>query len=233
MWHSIMTRVTLVQRPRCFQRIFREGGDANAASRFVAPRGPYTTVKNIVMERIQSRSKKLCETLEKIYKPDSENLAVLKANEERLVKAYYAASVPYLKNIENIVNKFIAVPDNVLADEDKLQGVQYAEAELECMRGKLEEFQQRAKRATILNAALKEELQLIEQSSICADNIDRLSHVIESGIACPDISDKIHQLVEDYKRFGALFEDGAPVSQNSLYNRIDDLNCTDCDLDTL
>ncbi|XP_071556966.1 uncharacterized protein [Temnothorax nylanderi] len=203
------------------------------ADRSQAQGAPTHRVKNIVMERIQSRSKKLCETLEKIYKPDSENLAVLKANEERLVKAYCAASVPYLKNIENIVNKFIAVPDIVLADEDKLQGVQYTEAEFECMRGKLEEFQQRAKRATILNAALKEELQLIEQSSICADNTDRMSHIIESGIACPDISDKIHQLVEDYKQFCAFFEDGAPVSQNSLYNRIDDLNCTDCDMDTL
>jgi len=54
------------------------------------------------MERIQSRSRKLCETLEKIYKPDADNLAVLKANEEKLVKAYYTASVPHLRNIEVI-----------------------------------------------------------------------------------------------------------------------------------
>lgn len=57
-------------------------------------------VKNIVMERIQSRSRKLCETLKKSYKPDSDNLAVLKANEEKLVKAYYTASVPHLRNIK-------------------------------------------------------------------------------------------------------------------------------------
>lgn len=62
-------------------------------------------VKNIVMERIQSRSRKLCETLEKIYKPDSDNLAVLKLNEERLIKAYYAASIPHLKNIKVIIFK--------------------------------------------------------------------------------------------------------------------------------
>jgi len=62
-------------------------------------------VKNIVMERIQSRSRKLCETLEKTYKSDSDNLAVLKINEEKLVKTYYAASVPHLKNIEVIIFK--------------------------------------------------------------------------------------------------------------------------------
>jgi len=196
-------------------------------------RAVYATLKNIVMERIQSRSQKLCETLKKIYKPDSDKLAVLNANEERLIKAYYAASVPHLRNMENIVSKFIAVPDNVLAEEDKLQGIQYTEAELESMRGKLEEFQQRAKRAAILNAALKEELQLVEQFSICADNTDRLSHIIESGVACPDVSDKIHQLVEDYKQFSAFLNDGTPVSQKSLYTTIDDLECIDCDMDSL
>jgi len=49
------------------------------------------------------------------------------------------------------VNKFIAVPDNVLADEDKLQEMQYTEAEFESMRGKLKEFQQRAKRVRGFN----------------------------------------------------------------------------------
>jgi len=59
-------------------------------------------VENIVIERIQSRSKKLCETLEKMCKSDSDNLA-LKANEKNLVKTYLAASVPHLKNIEVII----------------------------------------------------------------------------------------------------------------------------------
>jgi len=50
---------------------------------------------------------------------------------------------------QNIVRKFIAVPDNVLANEDELQEMQYTEAEFESMRGKLEEFQQRARRVCI------------------------------------------------------------------------------------
>ncbi|XP_018311996.1 protein MIS12 homolog [Mycetomoellerius zeteki] len=193
----------------------------------------YATIENIVMERIQSRSRKLCETLEKMCKSDSDNLAMLKANEEKLVKTYHAASIPHLKNIENIVRKFVAVPDNVLANEDKLQEIQYTEVEFESIRGKLEEFQQRARRAAVLNAALKEELQLVEQFSICADNTDRLSHIIESGIACPDISDKIHELVNYYKQFSAYFGDQVSVSQKSLYNMQDDVKYIDCDMDTV
>ncbi|XP_012054031.1 PREDICTED: protein MIS12 homolog [Atta cephalotes] len=192
----------------------------------------YATIENIVIERIQSRSKKLCETLEKMCKSDSDNLA-LKANEKNLVKTYLAASVPHLKNIENIVRKFVAVPDNVLANEDKLQEIQYTEAEFENIRGKLEEFQQRARRAAVLNATLKEELQLIEQFSICADNTDRLSHIIESGIGCPDISDKIHELVNYYEQFRTYLGDRASVSQKSLYNMKDDIKYIDCDMDAI
>lgn len=54
------------------------------------------------MERIQSKSKKLCGTLEKQYKLESENLAVLRMNEQQLIKAYHVASLPHLKNIEVI-----------------------------------------------------------------------------------------------------------------------------------
>lgn len=62
-------------------------------------------VKNIVIERIQSISKKLREALENSYKiSDSEKLATLKMNERNLVKAYRTASLPYLKIIE--VNYF-------------------------------------------------------------------------------------------------------------------------------
>lgn len=85
-----------------------------------------------------------------------------------------------------------------------------------------------------MNAVLKEELQLIEQFSICADNTDRLSHVIENAFVCPDVSDKIHQLVKDYKEFSSSLGDGAPVSQKLLYNTIDNPKCViDCDMDSL
>lgn len=189
------------------------------------------------MKTIQSKCRKLCEALEG-HKQYSENQVNLKMNEEQLKKAYYAASLPHLKNIKNIVNKFITVPDNVLADEDKLQRIQYTEAEFVDMRKKLEQFQERAKQATVLNAALKEELQLTQQCLIHVDNIDRLTQITENGVAeikmaHPNIRNKIHQLIEDYKQFNSCFNDGVPISQKTLYNTIDDLKCIDYDMDTI
>lgn len=43
----------------------------------------------------------------------------------------------------------MCVPDNILAEEDKLQTTQYTEAEFENVRRKLHELQQRAKRVCI------------------------------------------------------------------------------------
>ncbi|XP_032673695.1 uncharacterized protein LOC116845277, partial [Odontomachus brunneus] len=196
-------------------------------------RAVYATLKSIIMKRIQSKSKKLCETLEKQYELEPENLTVLRMNEEQLIKAYHTASLPYLKNIENNINRFIAVPSHILSNEDKLQATQYTEAEFENVQKKLNDFQQRAKRATILNAALKEELQLIEQFSFCVEDVDRLSHIIDSSVICPDISNKIHQLAKDYKRFNSYLNNGASVSQKALYNAINNLKCIDCDMDSL
>ncbi|CAL1685671.1 unnamed protein product [Lasius platythorax] len=200
-------------------------------------RAVYATLKSIVMESIQSKSKKLCQTL-KNHKPYSENLDTLKMNEEQLVKAYYVASLPHLRNMKDVVNKFITVPNNVLADEDKLQRIQYTKVEFVNMSKKLEEFQQRAKRATVLNAALKEELQLTEQYLIHADNNDRLTQIIENGVAeikmaHPNVRNKIHQLIKNYKQFSLYLNDKTSISQKSLYNMIDDLKCIDYDMSTL
>ncbi|XP_029673920.1 protein MIS12 homolog [Formica exsecta] len=200
-------------------------------------RAVYATFKSIVMKNIQSKTRRLCEALED-HKSYSENLATLKMNKEQLIKAYYTASLPHLMNIKNIVNKFIAVPNNVLADEDKLQSIQYTKAEFVNMRKKLEEFQQRAKRATVLNAALKEELQLTEQCLIHVDNNDRLTQIIENGVAeikmaHPNIRNKMDKLIKDYKQISSCFNDGAFISQKSLYNTVDDLKCIDYDMDTL
>ncbi|EFN68851.1 hypothetical protein EAG_07917 [Camponotus floridanus] len=196
-------------------------------------RAVYATLKSIVTENIQSKSKKLCKALED-NKSYSGNL---KMNEAQLIKAYYTASLSHLKDIKNIVNKFITVPNNVLADEDKLQRVQYTEAEFVNMRKKLEEFQQRAKRATVLNAALKEELQMTEQCLIHVDNNGRLIQIIENLIDAvemvPNVRHKIHQLIKNFNQFNSYFNNGISISQKSLYNTIDDLKCVDYDMDIL
>lgn len=92
--------------------------------------------------------------------------------------------------------------------------------------------------ATVLNAALKEELQLTEQCLIHIDNNDRLTQIIENGVAeikmaYPNVSNKMHQLIKDYKQISSCLNDGTFISQKSLYNTIDDLKCIDYDMDTL
>lgn len=85
----------------------------------------------------------------------------------------------------------------------------------------------------MLNAVLKEELQLTEQFSVCADNVGKLNRIVENSAACPDVDEKIHRLIGDYKRFSASLNDGTVVSQKTLYNTVDDLECIDCDMDSL
>lgn len=55
-----------------------------------------------------------------------------------------------IRSAQDIVNKFIIVPNHVLADEDKLQRTQYTNVEFVDIRKKLEELQQRAKRVCII-----------------------------------------------------------------------------------
>lgn len=84
-----------------------------------------------------------------------------------------------------------------------------------------------------MNAALKEELHLIEQFSVCAENTDRLSHIINSAVVHPNTGEKIDELVKNYKEFHSSLDNKPPVSQKLLYNTIDNLKLIDCDMDSL
>lgn len=44
----------------------------------------------------------MCQTIEKTYKLNSENLTVLKANQKNLETAYFKGAMPHLENIEVI-----------------------------------------------------------------------------------------------------------------------------------
>lgn len=49
------------------------------------------------MERIQSKIKKMCDTLRNTYNKDCESLNTI---EEQLIRAYCKASLPHLKDIK-------------------------------------------------------------------------------------------------------------------------------------
>lgn len=195
-------------------------------------RAVYATLKNIVHERIHITISKMCETIKEVYKLDSENVAILKKNQKQLEKLYYEAIILHLKNIETIVNKYIAVPSNVLLEEDKYQKTQYSDTEFQSMKQKLEDLQQRAKRATILNAALKEEMQIFEQIPISKDSINKMYNIIDTDLKSLDTGDKMYQLVDDYKRFSmGLFT--VPVIDKIKYNNVKNLKYKDFNVDDL
>lgn len=59
-------------------------------------------VKNVISDRICSTIEKLCETIEKTYKLKTEKIAILKANQRQLQKAYCKGALPHLSTIEVI-----------------------------------------------------------------------------------------------------------------------------------
>ncbi|KAG9435092.1 hypothetical protein HZU67_03077 [Apis mellifera carnica] len=104
-------------------------------------------MKYIVNERIHCTIKKMCETIEKAYKLNSEDLAVLKTNQKHLEKAYCKGAIPHLTNIKTIVKKCIAVPSNVLLEEDKCQRIQYNDTEFKNSKSKIRRFTTKSKKS--------------------------------------------------------------------------------------
>ncbi|XP_076760038.1 uncharacterized protein LOC143428791 isoform X2 [Xylocopa sonorina] len=196
-------------------------------------RAVYNTLENIVGERIHSTIKKLCETIEKTCKLNSDNVAILKTNQKQLEKAYCKGARPHLESIKNVVDKYITVPNNVLLEEDKYQRTQYSDTEFESIKQKLEDLQQRAKKATILNYVLQEELEVLEQYPTIQENVDKMCNTIKNGLTCSDINEKIYQLVDDYKSFSTSIFDTTERTEKMKYNTVDNPKCIDIDLSTL
>ncbi|CAK9819070.1 hypothetical protein ANTPLA_LOCUS10056 [Anthophora plagiata] len=196
-------------------------------------RAVYAVLKNIINERIYSTIQKMCETIQKTYQLHSENLAVLESNQKCLEKAYGKGARPHLQNIKNIVNKYIAVPSNVLLEEDKCQRIQYSDTEFENLKQRLEDLQQRAKKATILNALLKEEMQILEQLPISEDNVNKICNTLKNDLKCSDINEELYQLAKDYKELSRRVCDATPITEKMKYNTGDNLICNDFDLDNL
>ena len=49
-------------------------------------------------------------------------------------------------SLQSVVEKYIAIPNNVLLDEDKCQAVQYTDEEFKELNNRLEDLQMRLKR---------------------------------------------------------------------------------------
>lgn len=180
-------------------------------------------------ESIYSTIEKLREATEKVLKLNSEKKDILRTNQKHLKKAFRKGAKPHLENIKNTVNKYIAIPSNVLLEEDLCQRIQYTDTEFERIKQRLEDLQQRAKRATVLNAILKEELEVLEQLPISEENVNKIYNTIENDLKSLNTNDEIFQLVDDYGQFSTFLFESAPVIEKITYNTVNNLQCGDLD----
>ncbi|XP_033222445.1 protein MIS12 homolog [Belonocnema kinseyi] len=194
----------------------------------------YATLKDVVESKIKSRCRNLYEALEKKYQPDEEGKATLKANIKELRKAYIQGAQPYLKNIEKIVEKYIAVPDNVLLEEDKCQAVQYTDEEFKELNDKLESLQNRMKRAQMLNAVLNQELEATKEIDEFEESLEKVFEVIEKGLNFPEPDTEVLQVVETYKNLCNVLEIMTSKTEKQTYNpNLGDIKLKELDFDNL
>ncbi|XP_076375761.1 uncharacterized protein LOC143258970 [Megalopta genalis] len=196
-------------------------------------RSVYATIQDLIVKRICDTAEKLCVTIEKKYKLDSENVELLKKIQKKLKRACCKGALLHLKTVENIINKSVAVPSNILLDEDKCQRRQYTDAEFNSIKDKLEDLQRKAKRASVLNATLKEELQISEKYQISEDSVNEMFKIVETGLTCSDISNEAYQLVDDYKQFSTNLCSAISISEKLKHNMIDNLKCKEIDFNSL
>ncbi|XP_011494116.1 PREDICTED: protein MIS12 homolog [Ceratosolen solmsi marchali] len=166
-----------------------------------------------IKENVDTRCEKIHASIEKKYNPDVKGKEILNNNIKQLRKTYLQNMQPHLITIQNIVDKFICVPNNVLLEEDKCQAVQYNDEEFHNLERKLEDLQNEAKRVTIFNAALKEELEVIEQIKDSEDLAKELCCIVDKSLSTKKLSNKTLRAIEKYK--------GLKESIDSLKQQID------------
>ncbi|XP_012278091.1 protein MIS12 homolog [Orussus abietinus] len=159
----------------------------------------YTTLKDLIYESIQSNCEKLCKSIETNYKLDLNDAALLKEEGKQLIALYHQNAQSHLEIIENTVNKFINIPRNVLLDEDKEQATQYTKEEFLNLQSRLKQLQQKVKHATMLNAALKQELQEMTEHKIDTNMLHNLCDIIEAGIDLPVVHNNMLKLTEKWQ----------------------------------
>ncbi|KAI4497008.1 hypothetical protein M0802_007956 [Mischocyttarus mexicanus] len=191
-------------------------------------------MENIVHNTIESTCKSLFHTLKNKYNYDTDELRKLEKSEKQLIQIYNERAMPHLKFIESIVKKYISIPKNVLLDEDKYQSVQYTEEEYELLEERLKTLQQRAKRATLLNAALKEELTTINQLENCIAKSNAMCDFVESCSTKQDNNCEVmNKVLNNYKELNKKLLVSIPETAKVKYNSFEDFKGKDYDFDNL
>ncbi|KAL2717686.1 protein MIS12 [Vespula squamosa] len=211
----IMTRVTLVHRLKSLSPHY------------------HRRMESITRETIESTCKKLCKSLQTKYKYDTEELRELKENETQLIQTYCTRAMPHLKIIEKTITKYISIPKNVLLEEDKCQSIQYTEEEYKRLEEHLENLQQRAKRATILNAALKEELATVDKLQNYINKSNEMCNIIENSSVDQNINSDMFKVFKHYEELYKKLLHLVPKTEKVKYNPFEDFKGNNYDFDCL
>ncbi|XP_015510424.1 protein MIS12 homolog [Neodiprion lecontei] len=163
-------------------------------------RAAYDGIKNIIKEEVRSVCQNLSKSIESKYKLGSEELSVLRTEAKDLVQTYENRAESHMESLNNIVRQFIAIPDNVLLDEDKGQAVQVSEDEFEELKTKMDNLQKRAEGVTMFNAALRQELELQKRFKACEDAINNASREIKDNTVVPNLDDQITEFIQQSEK---------------------------------
>nr|XP_050869053.1 protein MIS12 homolog [Vespula vulgaris] len=196
-------------------------------------RAVYATLESITRETIESTCKKLCKSLQTKYNYDTEELRELKENEKQLIQTYCTRAMPHLKIIEKTVKKYISIPKNVLLEEDKCQSIRYTQEEYERLEEHLENLQHRAKRATILNAALKEELATIDKLQNYISKSNEMCNIIENSSVDQNTNSDMLKVLKHYQELYKKLLRLVPKTEKVKYNPFEDFKGNDYDFDNL
>ncbi|XP_043280011.1 protein MIS12 homolog [Venturia canescens] len=162
-------------------------------------RSIYTIVQNIAAGKLQSCIKKLCTCLQITYKEKENSAAIIKDNEKNLAKIYYLHSKPHKEVVKKCIQQLIAVPKNILLQEDLGQRTQFSEKEFQKIEAELKILQSQAHRAIIFREALQEELDQLTEFDVLIQDAEIISSIVENSTTYTGIDEETIKCVERCK----------------------------------
>ncbi|KAJ8678629.1 hypothetical protein QAD02_014416 [Eretmocerus hayati] len=171
-----------------------------------------------VLENVDFQCKQMYESMIKKYNPDAEGTDKLKKEITKLRKAYRRNMQPHMLVVKKNVEKFINVPKNVLLEEDKCQAKQFSDEEFTKLDKMLQSLQQRAKRVSVLNAAMKEELDTIEKLEPPRELAKKLCSIVDKGLMAQNFNNRTLQAVKECKELVSSLDSLDPQLQKERFN---------------
>ncbi|KAL7300588.1 protein MIS12 homolog [Trichogramma pretiosum] len=184
-----------------------------------------------IKDALDTRCRNLCKSISKKYSLDDVGQEKLQKSINDLRKTYSRNMQPNLKYMEKLIHQFLSIPDNVLLDEDKCQEVQYTDEQYRNLEKELEELQEKAKRVTIFNAALKEESEIAENLGESQEKATKLINIVNKALRAKKVDNKTKHTIESCKRLIDSLDEHKKPALKEIYNPNVDESDLDLNLD--